>query len=131
MEEKSVAHAILGLVAVIAVVGLVLQFSGASGQGIYGGAMRQGESPLREVGEEPARYVSSPPLQYVQPQYAHRDSWSGLERNYCPDTAYPQVFDDSHVGGRRDCVPSTVAEYMWCCPLGSQAGRIATGEYEG
>jgi hypothetical protein len=130
-EGKGVALAILGIVAVIAVVGLVMLFSGASGQGVYGGEMRQGENPTREIGEEPARYVGSPPFQYVQPQYAHRDEWTGLQRNACPDPAYPQVFDDSYKGGRTDCVASTVVDYMWCCPLSGQAGRIATGEYEG
>lgn len=46
-EQKGIAMVILGIVAVIAVVGLVLLFtqSTATGQGIYGGAIKQIEYP--------------------------------------------------------------------------------------
>jgi hypothetical protein len=128
-EGRGVALAILGIVAVIAVVGLVLLFTGTTGRGVYGGEMRQGESPLRAIGEEPARYTGSPPLG-VTPQYRHRDGWEMLQRDICPDDAYPQVFAPSRVSARRDCVPSPTADIYWCCPLGGQAGQIATGIYE-
>ncbi|MBS3147261.1 hypothetical protein J4219_00080 [Candidatus Woesearchaeota archaeon] len=47
-EQKSIALVILGIVAVIAVVGLVLLFvqgRNATGEGVYGGAIKQVEFP--------------------------------------------------------------------------------------
>jgi hypothetical protein len=43
-EGKGIALAILGIVAVIAVVGLVLLFKGAIGQGVYGGHVLTGDT---------------------------------------------------------------------------------------
>ena len=77
-EGKGVALAILGIVAVIAVVGLVLLFTNATGKGIYGGQMRQGESIIRPVGEEPGRYTSPVPEDEGGTYYRHRPAWSGL-----------------------------------------------------
>jgi len=129
MAERNVAMAILGIVAVIAVVGLVLLFKGGTGQGVYGGEMRQSESDLRPIGEEPLRYTS-PVYSPDYFQYSHRKSWEGLQRDQCPDDRYPQIFDVSMIGGRTDCIQSSVDDSYWCCPLGGQAGYINTGVYE-
>lgn len=48
-EQKTIAMVILGIVAVIAVVGLVLMFvrtENATGEGIYGGAIKEVDYPL-------------------------------------------------------------------------------------
>jgi hypothetical protein len=135
-EGKGVALAILGIVAVIAVVGLVLLFKGASGQGVYGGAMRQGESEIRPYGEHPGRYVTPVPAE-IFPEGAYYDGYKGTDRawweyrrNPCPDAGYPAIQDPASVGGRQDCVPSAVRQGFLCCPLGGQAGLLQTGGYE-
>jgi len=58
-EHKSVALVILGIVAVIAIIGLVLLFvqgKAATGQGIYGGAIKRVEYPYW-VGEGTPRNI--------------------------------------------------------------------------
>jgi hypothetical protein len=129
-EERSVAFAILGIVAVISVVGLVMLFSNITAHGIYGGQMRQGESELRPVGEEPLRYTSPVPDSEGGTFYSHRPAWVGLERDACPDDRYPVVTTPAHAGARRDCVPSELYSPYLCCPATGQAGFIATGVYE-
>lgn len=49
-EPKGIAMVILGIVAVIAVVGVVLLFtgSGATGQGVYGGAIKNIKMPYQD-----------------------------------------------------------------------------------
>ncbi|MEM2916370.1 MAG: hypothetical protein QXT19_03385 [Candidatus Woesearchaeota archaeon] len=128
MEEKSIAMAILGIVAVIAVVGLVLLFKSATGMGLYGGEMRQGESILRPIGEEPARYTSPVPVTEGGTYYQHREGWEGLERDPCPDKNYPVATTANAAGARDDCIPSTVKYGIVCC---MPAGRAyAQGMYE-
>ncbi|MEM4247096.1 MAG: hypothetical protein QXR48_03870 [Candidatus Woesearchaeota archaeon] len=128
MEEKGIAMAILGIVAVIAVVGLVLLFKSATGMGLYGGEMRQGESVLRPVGEEPARYTSPVPADEGGTYYKHRPSWGGLERDPCPDKNYFVATTANAAGARDDCIPSTESYGIVCC---RPAGRAyAEGYYE-
>jgi hypothetical protein len=125
-DEKGIAYAILGIVAVIAVVGLVLLFKGATGQGVYGGEMRQGESELRPFGESPARYTS--PVQESEGGtfYQMRPTWDrGLaDRNICPDNRYPHVVDPSRKGARTDCIDSPTRDIYSCCALAGQAGAL-------
>lgn len=131
MEEgKGVAMAILGIVAVIAVVGLILLFTGATGNGSYGGALTRPGTYLYEKGEEPVRYTSPVLEDRGAPYYKHRPSWEGLQRDICPDNARPVVFDVANVGARPDCVPSPTQSPYFCCPAGGQSGYIATGVYE-
>lgn len=131
-KRGSMEFVVLGIVAVIAVVGMVLLFSGATGKGVYGGEMRQGESDIRPYYEEPGRYTSPVPESEGGTYYKHRPGWDrGLyDRNICPDPQYPVWNDPAKVGGRTDCVPSPTRDTYWCCPLGGQAGAIATGVYE-
>ncbi len=130
-EGRGIALAILGIVAVIAVVGLVLLFSGAAGQGVYGGAMRQGESDIRPIGEEPGRYTS-PVVEREGGTYyqgrpgTDRPGWE-YARDACPNDAYRSAENVASMGGRTDCVPSTVKAKVFCCPFGGSAG---VGVYE-
>lgn len=146
-EGKSIALVILGIVAVIGVVGLVLMFSGATGRAatssysggdLYGGELRQRQGdPLRQPwGEEAWRYVSPVDTNLVDPVYGHRSSWgpgvdpadSNLERDRCRDPAYPAVTQWNVAEMRRDCIPSLRGDYA-CCALGGQAGQIAQTLY--
>ncbi len=129
-EGKGVALAILGIVAVIAVVGLVLLFTGASGQGVYGGQMRQGESDIRLIGEEPGRYTSPVPADeggtfYSGRKSTDRPNWE-FARDPCPDDAYPVRRDIARMGGR-ECPASAVQSEVFCCPFDGSAG---VGVYE-
>ncbi len=127
-EVRGIALSILGIVAIIGVVGLVLLFTGATGMGLYGGEMRQGESYLRPVGEEPARYTSPVPVSEGGTYYQHRQGWEGLERDPCPDNKYPVATTANAAGARDDCVPSTIKYGIVCC---MPAGRAyAEGMYE-
>jgi hypothetical protein len=126
-DERSVAFAILGIVSVISVVGLVMLFNGVTAQGIYGGAMRQGESALRDVGEEPLRYTSPVPVREGGTDYSHRPSWEGLLRDACPDPARRFVMTPNHAGARTDCVPSLYEPYL-CCPATGQAGQAGLAD---
>ena len=130
MEEgKGVALAILGIVAVIAVVGLVLLFSGATGKGIYGGALtRTPGVDLYQVGEEPPRYTSPVPISEGGTYYSHRPGWVDLQRDTCSDPAYGVVTTPAQVGARTDCYPSDINAPYMCCPATGQAGHLATGE---
>jgi hypothetical protein len=141
-EGHGVSLAILGIVAVIAVVGLVLLFNGAIGQAIasnpafpaakiYGGNLRQGESELRPVGEEPARYTSPVPYDEGGTFYSQREGWIKLNRDECPNEL-PVKYDIAQVGGRTDCLQTQVNNrILYCCPETGQMGQIRSGEYEG
>ena len=78
-EHKGIALVILGIVAVIAVVGLVLLFvqsKDATGQGVYGGALKQVQYPYW-TGRGVPRNV--PEQDYLFPTTAGRDmqtSWN-------------------------------------------------------
>lgn len=155
MAEKGVAMAILGIVAVIAVVGLVLLFSGATGEAVlpgaskvYGGATRQSSDYTRQVGETVQRYVTPVPGDFsetgglpdgnypVGPYYAYQKSYYRdyfeFQRDPCPDKAFPVVEDRANVRARIgvDCFPSEVRPDMFCCALGGSAGHIAAGLYD-
>ena len=150
MAERGVALAILGIVAVIAVVGLIMLFTGAAGQGVYGGQLRQDwDDPNRQPGEAPLRYVSpvpgafgeqppgnpDVPLYYTGGKSTDRNWWD-WSRNPCPDRFTP-VFQNelpayqgiARIGARSDCFPSEVREDLFCCRLGGQAGA-GVGVYE-
>ena len=138
MSEKGVSLAILGVVAVIAVVGLILLFNGATANVVvpgvskaYGGALRQGESDLRPIGETPLRYTSpveNPDLQqYSQQESYYRASFE-FNRDTCPDPVRPVIFSESRAA-HPDCVRSQVKTDLFCCPIGGQAGRIAGAYY--
>ena len=126
-EGKGVAMAILGIVAVIAVVGLVLLFNGASGKGVYGGEMLQSwENPFRQPGESPGRYTSPVPNSEGGTFYRYRKGWPGLSndqvRDWCPYEGYKVVASIVEMGGRQDCIPSATRDQMYCCPAAGQAG---------
>ncbi len=121
-EGRGVALAILGIVAVIGVVGLVLLFSGATGRGIYGGQMRQGESDIRQYYEEPGRYTSPVPPKEGGTFYQHRQGEESLIQTACPDKEYPVFTTPAHMKARNDCIPSASRDVYWCCRLGGQAG---------
>ena len=125
-EGRGIALAILGIVAVIAVVGLVLLFKGGTGQ-IYGGDLTRvpGED-LYQQGYEPPRYTSPVPSDEGGTYYDYRRSvdrptWE-YGRDACPDQGYSHPEDIASVGARTDCVPSTVQDQVFCCPLGGSAG---------
>lgn len=72
-ENKGIALVILGIVAIIAIVGLVLLFTqnkSATGQGIYGGAIKEIENPYW-VGRGVPRNV--PEMQYASGQTTSND----------------------------------------------------------
>jgi hypothetical protein len=128
-EGKGVAMAILGIVAVIAVVGLVLLFTGATGKGLYGGELtRVPGVDLYEKGEEPVRYTSPVPVTEGGTYYSHRPAWSGLERDPCPGADYYVAMTANAAGARTDCVPSTEKYGIVCClPTGR---GYAAGMYD-
>lgn len=132
-ENKGVALAILGIVAVIAVVGLIMLFTGSTGQGVYGGQMRQGESDIRPYYEEPGRYTSPVPADEGGTYYSGRGgtdrNWWAWSRNPCQDKVYPVVTSIAKIGGRTDCIPSDTRD-MFCCAQGGQAGALDMGGYE-
>ena len=127
-EGKGVALAILGIVAVIAVVGLVMLFNGAaSGSGVYGGQMYQNwDNPMRQPGEDVGRYVSPVPNSEGGTFFKYRKGWPGLSndqvRDWCPYEGYKTVASIVEMGGRQDCVPSPTRDKMFCCPAAGQAG---------
>lgn len=126
-EGKGVALAILGIVSVIAIVGLVLLFTGATGQGIYSGTLRQMQGwPGYEKGEEPLRYTSPVPPAGGGTFYSHRKSWErGLyDKDVCPYNDYPTVKDPARVGGRTDCIPSPTRSPYFCCRFGGSKGQL-------
>ncbi len=128
-EVRGIALSILGVVAIIGVVGLVLLFTGATGMGLYGGELtRVPGVDLYEKGEEPPRYTSPVPVTEGGTYYQHRQGWEGLERDPCPDNAYPVAATANSAGARDDCMPSTVTYGAVCC---RPAGRAYTeGMYE-
>ncbi len=73
-ERKGIALVILGIVAIIAIVGLVLLFTnakkGATGQGIYGGAMKEISYPYWVGRGTPA---NRPGEEYLWPSTASKD----------------------------------------------------------
>lgn len=140
-DGKGVALAILGIVAVIAVVGLVLLFTGAtarvasptSGDKIYGGNIVRG--PYYETGY--ARYKTGrfrEGEEFVYPERikasgdqpvptVYRDSSykrtgpvagaSGPEK--CPDPRYPDPTTSLYAF--EGCVTSEVDPNFYCCPV--------------
>ncbi len=130
MEEgKGIAMAILGIVAVIAVVGLVLLFTGATGKGLYGGELtRVPGVDFYQKGESVPRYTSPVPADEGGTYYQYRQGWGGLERDPCPEAAYPMVYTYNAAGVRDDCVPSTESQGMVCCRPTGRA--YAEGYYE-
>jgi hypothetical protein len=130
MEEgKGVAMAILGIVAVIAVVGLVLLFKSATGMGLYGGELtRIPGVDLYQKGESVPRYTSPTPSDNGGTYYQYRQAWGGLERDPCNNADYPIASTINAAMNRDDCVPSTVEEGMSCCMVGGRA--FAQGMYE-
>jgi hypothetical protein len=117
MEDgRGVAYAILGIVAVMAIVGLVLLFSGATGMGLYGGELTRVDGvDLYQKGESVPRYTNPVPVSEGGTYYQYRQGWGGLERDACPDGNYPMVYTVNAAGMRSDCVPSTVVQSMLCC----------------
>jgi hypothetical protein len=130
MEEgKTVAHAILGIVAVIAVVGLVLLFSGATGMGLYGGELtRVPGVDLYQKGESVPRYTSPVPPSEGGTYYEYRNGWGALQRDACPDSPYTMVYTVAGAGARDDCVPSTVVQSMLCCMKTGQPAGTGVAE---
>ena len=127
-EGKGVALAILGIVAVIAVVGLVLLFSNATGKGVYGGEMYQSwDNPLRQPGESPGRYTSPVPSSDGGTYYRYRKGWPGLSneqvRDWCPIEGFTVVASIVEMAGRQDCIPSPTRDKMFCCPAAGAAGQ--------
>ena len=122
--------AILGIIVVIAVVGLILLFKGGTGQGVYGGEMYQSWSdPLRQPGEEVGRYTSPVPATEGGTYYRHRPSLEGLQRDICPEAPYTVVFNVAQVGARDDCILSPTQSPYICCPPSGQAGQLK-GAYD-
>ncbi len=61
-EVRGIALSILGIVAILATVGLVLLFTGATGMGLYGGELtRVPGVDLYEKGESVPRYTKAVP----------------------------------------------------------------------
>jgi len=96
-EHKGIALVILGIVAVIAIVGLVLLFTGvkqATGNGIYGGAIKQIEYP-NWVGRGVPQNV--PGVDFIPGQTSSSDmhtSWNyygNPERNPIGDVPSPLI----------------------------------------
>ncbi|MEM4239991.1 MAG: hypothetical protein QXM31_00845 [Candidatus Woesearchaeota archaeon] len=129
MDEKGIAMAILGIVAVIAVVGLVLLFKSATGMGLYGGELtRVPGVDLYEKGESVPRYTSPVPSDEGGTYYQYREDWAGLERDPCPYTDYYVSTTASAAGARSDCIPSAITYGMVCCRPGGRA--YAEGYYD-
>lgn len=106
-HHKSVPMVLLGIVAVTAIVGLVLMFvgTGATGKGIYGGAMEGDKTPYWDGGQgvpdwnglsykgndDPAKIVSlrsscgAGEIQVTQPNAEYYKSKG------CPTTLHPSV----------------------------------------
>ena len=104
-EQKSIALVILGIVAVIAVVGLVLLFvqgKSATGEGVYGGAIKQVEFPYW-VGRGTPRNIPGDLSQSNWPMTASKDltshwNWEGdPKRNPIGDV--PSVLTKCGNGG--------------------------------
>ena len=81
-ENKGIALVILGIVAVIAIVGLILLFTqskSATGQGIYGGAIKQIENPYWTARGVPRGGVSDSSFTYEAGLTSSKDittSWN-------------------------------------------------------
>ncbi len=128
-DERGIAMAILGIVAVIAVVGLVLLFTGATGEGIYGGPLtRTPGVDLYEKGESVPRYTSPVPTTEGGTYYQYRQGQYGLERDPCPNNQYFVAQTANQAGARDDCIPSTENYGIVCCMATGRA--YAQGYYE-
>jgi hypothetical protein len=128
-EGKGIALVILGIVAVIAVVGLVLLFKSATGMGLYGGELtRVPGVDLYEKGESVPRYTKAVPETEGGTYYQYREGWWGLERDPCPDNQYYVATTANAAGARDDCMPSTVNYGIVCCMPTGRA--YAQGMYE-
>ena len=129
-EGRGVALAILGVVAVIAVVGLVLLFKGAGTGGyvapfnkLYGGGEFRDDP-------EPLRFVKSPvPEQEVPVYYSKRKGYDPQFGNPCRDIGMPTAVPtlsataaETYNLAGRGCVE---VEYRggaaFCCPSGFEA----------
>ena len=130
MEEgKGIAMVVLGIVAVIAVVGLVLLFKSATGMGLYGGELtRVPGVDFYEKGESVPRYTSPVATDEGGTFYQYRRGQYGLERDPCPMNDYPVAYTANQAGGRDDCMPSTEDYGIVCCRPTGRA--YAEGYYE-
>ena len=130
MEEgKGIAMAILGIVAVIAVVGLVLLFKSATGSGVYGGDLtRVPGVDMYQQGESVPRYTSAVPASEGGTYYQYRNGWGALQRDSCPDPNYPVTYTANAAGGRSDCVLSDVNYAVMCCAQTGQPSGTGVAE---
>lgn len=141
-EGKGVALAILGIVAVIAVVGLILLFTGATGKvvssgggaKVYGGGeITHGLDQYRDP-EGYVRYSTPRPYEFEEGLWPERLQDSGenappatvLDQDYrrtgpvldnpCPYPPYNDKVTGLYAEGR-DCVPSEAPGYeeFMCC----------------
>lgn len=117
-EHKGIALVILGIVAVIAIVGLVLLFTGAkqaneaTGEGIYGGAIKNVDFPYW-VGRGTPRNV--PEMQYASGQTSSNDlsthwNYEGSPKRD-PLTDIPSVMTKCLDGGFLISVNDGLPEY--------------------
>ncbi len=130
MNDKTVALALLAMVALIAVVGLLLLFSGATGQ-VYGGALKGAEYPyvegrsakgvpftpegIKVVDEQTASAEAVPYRTYGRtPEHIPTVLTSCGEGYIGADVALYSVLVDTY---RSSCSDFNRELGVWCCKI--------------